>query len=273
MDVRYGVQVTLALIPILAAVVRDGYALTKRFSEYLPMIPRPEAGQPVLLIPGLFANDATLMPLAAALRRLGYRAETWGCGMNKAQHQLMMQIIVQKVRTLHHATGMPVVIIGHSLGGLYAVCAAHTCGAKRVRSVITIGSPVNLNPAAVSERTREGLLRVSGKSLEAHLAAAGLLLEKVSTLPRDIPVTTIAAQRDTVVGVDSCGYRDVAPGNRHTALIVSEPAHHGMPFHPLTLAAVADRARYGVDDWERFDVKRYSVKRPIDHLISVSTTP
>lgn len=270
MDVRYAVQATLALAPILASVIRDGCTLTTRLSSYLPLLPRAEGGQPVLLIPGLFANDTSLIWLANALRRLGYRAETWGCGTNVAHYCLTMRIILEKIRALHRETGKPVIVIGHSLGGLYALYAAHECGAQRVRSAITFGSPVNINTTLIPKRTRERLAKVSGKSLEEHVCG-NPLLDKVRTLPDGIPVTTIATQRDAVVGPDACGYRDVGPGKCHTHFVVRDPSHYGMLVDWVTLLAVLDRAAYGMDNWKPFNVKDYSEKRSIDHLLQVHT--
>jgi hypothetical protein len=181
-----------------------------------------------------------------------------------------MRIILEKIRTLHRETGMQVVIIGHSLGGMYAIYAAHECGAQRVRSVVTIGSPVNIDPDFVPRRTRERLAKVSGKSLEEHVCN-NPFLDKVRTLPSGIPVTTIATRRDMIVGLDACGYRDVGPGKCYTHVTLSDPSHYGMIVYSLAHLVALDRAACGMENWKPFEVDDYSKKRPIDHLLQVHT--
>lgn len=253
MGFHHTVQAACALAPVLAAAVGDACTLP-RLMAHLKAFTRG-TGQPVLLIPGLFASEVSLKPLAGVLRRLGYQVEMWGCGTNWAHHRENMPVILRKISTLHRETGMSVSIIGHSLGGLYAVSAAHACGPESVRSIVTLGSPVNIDPGLIPKRTRQRLAQVTGRSLEEHLADE--MLEDVRILPPGIPTTTIATARDVVVGTASCRYQDPAPGSRYTHAVVRGPSHYGMPFHGGPLRVALEMIPYGWHDWQRLDARRH----------------
>ena len=109
--------------------------------------PRPRGAdqrQPVLLIPGFLAGDASLTVLAGWLRRRGHDVHTSGIRLNVgcAGREL------DRLGTVLEALEEPVVVIGQSRGGTLARALA----AKRpdsVAAVMTLGSPV-LDQLAVS---------------------------------------------------------------------------------------------------------------------------
>jgi hypothetical protein len=98
----------------------------------------PEDGDPVLVIPGFIANDRTTMELRRAFAAAGWRAYPWDAGWNLgAQADTIAKL---KARLDAISPDRPVLVVGWSLGGVYAraLALAHP---ERVRAVATLGSP------------------------------------------------------------------------------------------------------------------------------------
>jgi pimeloyl-ACP methyl ester carboxylesterase len=78
------------------------------------------------------------MELRRALGAAGWRAHPWGLGINKGVHADTMH----QLEACIDAMGVkePVLLVGWSLGGVYARELARHCPAK-VRAVVTLGSP------------------------------------------------------------------------------------------------------------------------------------
>ena len=108
-------------------------------------VPRGD-GHPVLLIPGLLANDDYLQPLSSAgLLLVGTVQSGWYCSV-RGFSQAAIGRVTERVEQEHRTTGSRVSIIGHSMGGALARAAAlrHP---NAVRHVITLGSPMFLRSA------------------------------------------------------------------------------------------------------------------------------
>jgi triacylglycerol lipase len=106
--------------------------------------PNRRARQPVLLVPGFLAGDASLTVMAGWLRRRGHRVRTSGTRINVGCSGRDLD----RLDAVLSAFGEPMVLIGQSRGGTLARALA----ARRpdqVAALITLGSPV-LDPLAVS---------------------------------------------------------------------------------------------------------------------------
>lgn len=103
--------------------------------------------QPVLLIPGFLAGDATLRPMAARLRAAGYRTYRSRVHANVRCAQATGEVLERRTEEIAHRWGRPVALIGHSLGGLIAKGLAHR-RPDLVAGIVTLGSPL-LAPGAV----------------------------------------------------------------------------------------------------------------------------
>lgn len=115
------------------------WALSRLWRGWGHLRPRgPAHGQPALVIPGFLANDRTTLPLRKALAEAGWRVHGWGCGWNlrvRADTLDMLQRCLDRMEAKE-----PVLLVGWSLGGLYARELARHCP-DRVRAVVTLGSP------------------------------------------------------------------------------------------------------------------------------------
>ena len=122
----------------------------KRYAEGLWLLARlwrgfgglgargPRDGPPALVIPGFLASDRTCMELRRALADAGWRVHGWGFGFNWG----VKADILEKLESCIERIGAkePVLVVGWSLGGLYARELARHCPGK-VRALVTLGSP------------------------------------------------------------------------------------------------------------------------------------
>ena len=104
-----------------------------------PLGPRgPEDGPPALVLPGFLATDRTTMDLRRALARAGWRAHPWLLGFNGGAKKDTLKLLKSRLAAIYD--GRPVLLVGWSLGGMFARELAHACPDK-VRAVVTLGSP------------------------------------------------------------------------------------------------------------------------------------
>ena len=104
-----------------------------------PLGPRgPEDGPPALVIPGFLATDRTTMELRRALARAGWRAHPWLMGKNKGAQTNSMDLLISRLEAIYD--GRPILLVGWSLGGMFAREVAWR-RPDLVRAVVTLGSP------------------------------------------------------------------------------------------------------------------------------------
>jgi len=127
----------------------------RRLSEAAWMLPRmwhalipprplgPEEGSPVLVIPGLVASDRTTRALRLAMAELGFRVHGWEMGWNTGVKLDTIERLRHRLESIGH--GKPVLVIGWSLGGLFARELARAFP-EQVRAVVTLGAPFSGDP-------------------------------------------------------------------------------------------------------------------------------
>jgi len=124
-----------------------------------PLGPRgPEDGAPVLVIPGFLAGDRTTMDIRRALARAGWRAYPWGLGINFGAKPDTLMLLGRRLRQIYD--GRPVLLIGWSLGGLFARELAHR-HPEKVRAAVTLCSPFS-GDLKTNTNVREFYERVAG---------------------------------------------------------------------------------------------------------------
>jgi pimeloyl-ACP methyl ester carboxylesterase len=92
-----------------------------------------------MVIPGFAANDRTTTELRRALAEAGFRVHPWRQGMNWGARADTLDRLRRAVDMCGHDE--PLVLVGWSLGGLYAREIARA-EPQRVRAVVTLGTPV-----------------------------------------------------------------------------------------------------------------------------------
>jgi pimeloyl-ACP methyl ester carboxylesterase len=115
--------------------------------EFLAPRRRPGA-QPVLLIPGFMAGDASMVMLRSWLRRRGHRVSMSGIRANVDCAERLLGRLQVNLRDLAGESGRPVFLIGQSRGGALARSLA-VRNPDIVSGLVMLGTPVR-DPLAVS---------------------------------------------------------------------------------------------------------------------------
>src|SRR4029077_18444268 len=100
-------------------------------------------GHPVLVLPGLLADDDSTWTLRRILRALGYWGHGGRLGRNFGPTAATVTGLQNRLLDLQSRYDSAVSVIGWSLGGIFARTPARDTPAA-VRQVITLGSPIRL---------------------------------------------------------------------------------------------------------------------------------
>ena len=210
-------------------------------------------GHPVIVLPGFLASHYSTRPLRRLLHDLGYEAYDWGLGRNLRfnEHREAEMLSMLKRAYLRH--GRKVSLIGWSLGGLFARELAKT-RPEFVRSVITLGSPIN-GPDSTSG-ARRLFERINGKPTEE-------MVQRFETLGHapSVPTTSVYTKSDGIVH----WHGSVQVDGEHTENIEIPASHLGIGVNPLAMYVIADRLRQAEGAWEPFEkqgFKRHIFKSP-----------
>src|SRR5687767_9816721 len=91
-----------------------------------------------MILPGFLANDRTTLGLQRALAKAGFRVAGWGLGLNRGVRADTLERIVARLEGF--GGGEPVILVGWSLGGIYAREVAKA-RPDLVAKVVTLGTP------------------------------------------------------------------------------------------------------------------------------------
>jgi triacylglycerol lipase len=201
---------------------------------------RPSNAKVVMLIPGFMAGDVTLAPLANFCRWLGHRAVYAGILSNSECPRETMRKLNARLALAYEKFDQPIVVVGQSLGGVYAreIAREHP---EMVERVISLGSPIrrprnaaNLAVQAVARSVAAIRGRADGCLSES--CKCGLMLSDES--PADVPTTHIYSKTDGVVHWESCVDLSGAPTVENVEVMGS---HVGMGVSADVYRVIADR--------------------------------
>ncbi len=154
------------------------------------VVPPFGRGRPVIVIPGLLSNDRSTALLRNSLSKAGFVVEGWEQGLNTGAQPEKIAQLEERICKLAEQSGEPVVLIGWSLGGMFARVLAQRHPAA-CRLVMTLGSPFS------GDRRANNAWRVY-EALNDHTVDAVPFVEDPGEKP---PVRTIAvwSRRDGIV--------------------------------------------------------------------------
>ena len=229
--------------PSLALLAAEGRGLLDipallAAAPFLAAAPRGDS-HPVVVLPGLGADDRSTIAIRSFLDRLGYQVHGWGRGRNIRMPESDLAAIAAQVEGLHAKTHQKVSLIGWSLGGIVAREAARRVP-DAVRMVITLGSPFAA-PGANNVRMIWKLL--TGQN---YSPTPGRVSGLARPLPR--PSTSIYTRADGVVAWGACLEREGY--DRENVEVVT--THIGLGFHAPALWVIADRLAQAPGAWKPF---------------------
>jgi pimeloyl-ACP methyl ester carboxylesterase len=216
------------------------YGLYLAARPLVPRLPRGD-GHPVLVLPGLLADDISTRALRAVLRRLGYEVHGWGLGRNIGPTAACVKGMRDKIDYLNDEHGRPVSLIGWSLGGIFARDLARRSPGS-VRQVITLGSPFR-----IARHTQSRATRVFERFSHLHVEHRTFPLERDAE-PLCVPATSIYSHFDGIVHWQTC--LDT-PGERCENIAVMA-SHLGLGHHPASIWAITDRLAQPEGSWKPF---------------------
>jgi pimeloyl-ACP methyl ester carboxylesterase len=219
-------------------------------------------GHPVLVLPGLGADDRSTVPLRRFLRGLGYRVHGWRLGTNVPSQDTIRRLR-DRLATLRAQDSRPMSIVGWSLGGIYAREIART-SPEAVRTVVTLGSPFRPVPGYESHAAplARALARLSGMDLPDAPSPG-------DDRPLPVPSTSVFSTTDGIVPWQACV--NIGSGSHETIEVVG--SHCGLGHHPAVLFVVADRLAQAPGNWQPMQVP--AVWRPLlrRHTVDPAAAP
>ena len=196
------------------------------------LLPRRNLGQgrPVLVVPGIGANDGMTKRLRDHLRANGFHVHGWRLGRNKGLTNDILNGLSDRLLDLHERHDQPVSLVGWSFGGLLCRWLAHE-HTDKVRHVVCLGAPWRPE----GERTRvTGLFKNFAKVFGVSEGALDTLEQLRQPLP--VPTTAIFSRSDGLLHWSSC-----TVDGPDTENIAVHSSHVGLVSSPLVLAALTDR--------------------------------
>ncbi|HYF19447.1 MAG TPA: alpha/beta hydrolase [Ramlibacter sp.] len=191
-------------------------------------------GQPVLVLPGLFAGDGYTATTRAFLRAKGFAAHPWGGGRNDGHWEALDEVVLPAIRRLHADTGRRVALVGASMGGLFAREAARRLP-QQVRCVVSLAS------AATGPHR-------SNHVWQAFEHATGQPAETLSAPPPPVPSTSVYTRLDGLSDWRPC----LQPTSGQAENVQVASSHLGLAWHPAVLYLLADRLAQPEGAWRPF---------------------
>jgi len=211
------------------------------YRENLDLSGRDATSAGILLVPGFMASDATLYPLARRLERTGQRVFFAGIWCNADCPAQTMQHLEQVLRGAVRATGDKVIVLGHSLGGIYARELAKLLP-DLVERAILLGAPLK-NPV---QNTNHPIKEAATLMVSFHRAClnglGGLFHQQSPSLPPappEVPETIVYTRSDGIVNWRSC----LESGPRVEAIEVSG-SHCGLAMNVEVWNVIKSRLKH-----------------------------
>lgn len=189
--------------------------------------------QTVMILPGFATHPLRMRYLARQLEAAGHSVKRWGLGFNWGPDEERFELLEARLADLHARHGQKVVLVGWSLGGLFARELAKR-QPHNVAKVISMGSPFSGSPRA--NNAWRAYQFITGHSVDAPPVDADLAAKP--------PVETVAlwSANDAVIAPRCAAGR---PGERDRAIRL-RCTHLGFSYDPQvidTLLAELETAR------------------------------
>ncbi|MFI5351859.1 MAG: esterase/lipase family protein [Candidatus Binatales bacterium] len=171
---------------------------------HLPETGATPAG--VLLIPGLMASDVTLYPLARRLRQRGHQVFFAGIWCNADCPVRTVAYLEQALRDAADVASGKVIVIGHSLGGVYARELGKIFP-EVVERAILLGAPLKAPVDSVNQPLRalvDMMLSLHKSCLNEFDGLFHEVVRGLPPVPPEVPETIVYTRSDGIVDWQSC---------------------------------------------------------------------
>lgn len=197
-------------------------------------------GHPVMVLPGLWADDKWTWSLRNFLEGRDYEVYGWGLGRNRGPQSDMAPKLTARLQAIAAQHQTKVSLIGWSLGGVFARELARD-NSSIVRSVITLGSPFRLAAPIGMMPQRH--------NPQDWAAASGdpFFIGRMRVAP-PVPTTSIYSKEDGIVNWQA----SLEENSQMSENIEVPSTHFGLPLNPFVLYAVADRLAQKPDSFAPF---------------------
>jgi triacylglycerol lipase len=206
---------------------------------------QPRTEEPVILVPGFMAGDATLRAMSRTLRRRGFRTyrsqihANVGCTLTAAAE------LESRIESIAIKRDSRVRIVGHSLGGMLARGLA-VRRPDLISGIVTMGSPM-LAPGAhhvlltsgvemLVRLSRAGVPGLMSEECVAGSCARQSFEESRQPLDPSVSFTAVYSRRDAIVDWRAC----VDP-EAHAVEV--RASHVGMAIDPRVMDVVTQALR------------------------------
>ena len=184
-----------------------------------------ETPRTVMLLPGFATHPIRMRYMARQFERAGHKVKRWGMGFNLGPTEENFDYLERRLVEVHERYGREVVMVGWSLGGLFARELAKR-RPELVAKVITMGSPFSGNPRA------NNAWRVY-QFVSGHRVDQPPIEADIRTKP-PVPTVALWSPRDGIVSPrSSCG----RPGERDRAVPL-RCTHIGFSYSPDAILTV-----------------------------------
>jgi pimeloyl-ACP methyl ester carboxylesterase len=190
-------------------------------------------GEPVLVLPGYSAGNASTIVLQGYLRLLGYQVRGLGRRARPEDVPELLARVLKRLVHFAHKARQEVRLIGWSLGGYLAREAARE-RPDLVRQVITLGTPVVGGP-------KYTVVAHSFRRRGIDMDAIAAQIESRNRISLTTPVTAIYSRADAVVAWEACIDRD----GLNVEHIEVGASHLGLGFSPEVYRIIAQRLANG----------------------------
>lgn len=216
--------------PRLALFLAEALGLAEPLARALrPPLSVPAAAQPrvVMLLPGFGTHPLRMRYMARKLEDAGHVVKRWGLGFNLGPTEDTLELLEERLEQVHRIYGQPVVLVGWSLGGIFARELAKRAP-QQVAKVISMGSPFSGTPYGNNVWRLYHLVtghRVDSPPIKARLADKP-----------PVPTVALWSPRDGIVS-PRCAAG--LPGERDRAVAL-RCSHLGFSNSPEAIGAVLE---------------------------------
>lgn len=185
--------------------------------------------EPVMVLPGLGASDASTLIMRKYLSWLGYDVHGWNLGRNTGNVSELLPKVSEQISRHYARTNTKISLIGWSLGGVLAreIARDHP---SLIQQIITLGSPVVGGP----KYTSFGRLY---ESRGANLDDIEIRIAERERRPISVPITSIYSKRDGIVGWQA----SIDKLNPHAEHIEVKATHLGLGISPDVFKILATK--------------------------------